>query len=339
MSGQNLTAQTELTAPIGTDLLYIVDDPGGTPLPRKITGNNFLGNTELVGPRTDDTYNIGANAMAYRRIFFNNAEGLFTARDGCKGIHVYQDGAPQGTGVDMFIGMDNVFVGYYSQRAVLDDSALKTNAEDFSNLYQGKQDDPFIFLNTNVGDGSIATLGISVLKVAGLSARNGTAIFGFYDSTSDDGGGGIFLHARLDNAGTLFEHIDDVFTIRSGTTTMGGTDITEIRIGGTTVDAITPVDKLGGVRHNAIDLGVVTTNEWKDLFLAGQAQIGGDLNHDGTNVGFYTVAPVARPAAYTLTATQVPSRTLAANASATATNNNAVLSQVIQDLQANGLLQ
>ena len=32
-------------------------------------------------------------------------------------------------------------------------------------------------------------------------------------------------------------------------------------------------------------------------------EIDGDLNHDGTNVGFYAVAPVARPAAYTQTYT------------------------------------
>lgn len=59
----------------------------------------------------------------------------------------------------------------------------------------------------------------------------------------------------------------------------------------------------------------------------------------GNSIGFYGVTPVARPAAYTLTATVVTSRTLLASASATAVNCNNVLAQVIQDLQAVGLLQ
>lgn len=59
----------------------------------------------------------------------------------------------------------------------------------------------------------------------------------------------------------------------------------------------------------------------------------------GNSIGFLGHAVQALPAAYTLTATQVPSRTLNANASATAANNNAVISQMIQDLQGYGLLQ
>lgn len=63
------------------------------------------------------------------------------------------------------------------------------------------------------------------------------------------------------------------------------------------------------------------------------------LQIDATGIGFFNTAPVARPAAYTLNATQAPSRTLLQSSAATATNNNNVLSQVIQDLQALGLLQ
>ena len=43
MSNQKLTARTELSAtPAGTDILYIVDDPGGTPLSKKITVDNVI---------------------------------------------------------------------------------------------------------------------------------------------------------------------------------------------------------------------------------------------------------------------------------------------------------
>lgn len=39
-----LTGLTELTTPTTTDILYIVDDPGGTPLSRKITRDNLIAN-------------------------------------------------------------------------------------------------------------------------------------------------------------------------------------------------------------------------------------------------------------------------------------------------------
>lgn len=52
------------------------------------------------------------------------------------------------------------------------------------------------------------------------------------------------------------------------------------------------------------DLGL-SGNRFKDFYLAGKANIGGEaeidgaLNHDGTTVGFYGVTPVARPSALT----------------------------------------
>lgn len=69
----------------------------------------------------------------------------------------------------------------------------------------------------------------------------------------------------------------------------------------------------------------------------GAVQMSGDLNHDGIGVGFYGTTPAAVSAVYTRTATVVESRTLAANASATAANNNAVLAAIIADLQSVGL--
>ena len=38
----NVTAMTELTAPADADVLYIVDDPGSSALPRKITYANIV---------------------------------------------------------------------------------------------------------------------------------------------------------------------------------------------------------------------------------------------------------------------------------------------------------
>lgn len=68
-------------------------------------------------------------------------------------------------------------------------------------------------------------------------------------------------------------------------------------------------------------------------------EIEGDLDHDGSNIGFFGTAPATQAAAYTRNATVVESRTLLANASATAANNNAVLAALIADLQSYGLLQ
>lgn len=105
---------------------------------------------------------------------------------------------------------------------------------------------------------------------------------------------------------------------------------------------------------------------------AGDFTIGGALNHDGTTVGFYGHAPVSRPAAYTQTFSTT-SRTHAAytsdpessaytgspvDAAATAKladlnalrvayenlrvhheSTSKVLNQILDDLQAQGLLQ
>lgn len=43
MADAKLTALTANTAPVSADILYIVDDPGGTPLSQKITWGNLLG--------------------------------------------------------------------------------------------------------------------------------------------------------------------------------------------------------------------------------------------------------------------------------------------------------
>jgi len=106
----------------------------------------------------------------------------------------------------------------------------------------------------------------------------------------------------------------------SGNTTEDG--IMELRtmLNGTSTTAITIT---GGV-------GVLVTPD---------IELDGALNHDGSTVGFYGVTPVARPAAYTRTATVVETRILNANVSATALNNNAVLAQLLEDLVNIGILQ
>lgn len=67
-------------------------------------------------------------------------------------------------------------------------------------------------------------------------------------------------------------------------------------------------------------------------------EIDGDLDHDGSNIGFYGVGPAPQSAAYTRNATIVEDRTLLASASATIINNNNVIAALIADFQATGLL-
>lgn len=47
MADQKISQLTELTTPVGEDLLAIVDDPAGTPVTKKITRRNMIGQREI----------------------------------------------------------------------------------------------------------------------------------------------------------------------------------------------------------------------------------------------------------------------------------------------------
>ena len=49
-----LTSRSELTVPSGSDILHIVDDPGGTPESKKITLDNLLANVKPRSLTADD---------------------------------------------------------------------------------------------------------------------------------------------------------------------------------------------------------------------------------------------------------------------------------------------
>lgn len=73
------------------------------------------------------------------------------------------------------------------------------------------------------------------------------------------------------------------------------------------------------------------------VLLTGEVEIDGALNHDGSTVGFFGVAPAARAAAYTLT-NVTTDRTYDANAT-TLDEVADVLGTLIADLKTYGLLQ
>lgn len=83
------------------------------------------------------------------------------------------------------------------------------------------------------------------------------------------------------------------------------------------------------IRNNA-DSGVGDMN-------LNSVEIDGDLNHDGSNIGFFGIAPVARASAYTPT-NVTTDRSYDANSTSTAELAD-VLGTLIADLQAYGLLQ
>ena len=106
-----------------------------------------------------------------------------------------------------------------------------------------------------------------------------------------------------------------------GTTTLAngeGIFVTSLAVGKTTAAA------------NALDV----TGK---IACTSHVEIDGDLDHDGSQVGFYGVTPVARPAAYTIT-NDTSDRTLDAD-TVLVSDVADVLATVIRDLASQGLLQ
>jgi hypothetical protein len=289
MADAKLSALTPtITDPVDADVIYIVTDVATVPSSEGVTMGDFLGNTGDVAPRTDNTSALGSATKGYTKLICSPATFAASQRDGFRGLHVYF------TSTDVYSGADNLFPGYFSQRVVLANDSVGDNSNDVTSIYQGNLDEPVILVNYFIGSATQVTTSFAAYGTGGLQADDGLTLFGAYDATATLGGGGIGLHARYLKSGFLAQFESDVFTMRTGTTAMGGNAIVGWRIGGSDCDYIAPSDKTGAINHNAIDLGVVDTNEWKDLFLAGQAQIGGALNHDGTTLGVFNTAPTTK---------------------------------------------
>ena len=78
---------------------------------------------------------------------------------------------------------------------------------------------------------------------------------------------------------------------------------------------------------NTVQVGAATASDSAKFYVSGkistsnEIEINGDLNHDGSNVGFYGVAPATRPTAYTQTYSAT-TRTHSNLTSATLTDNS-----------------
>lgn len=96
------------------------------------------------------------------------------------------------------------------------------------------------------------------------------------------------------------------------------------------------VTRFDGTTGSVQDSGVLIDDS-NNVTIPGNAEIDGDLNHDGSNIGFFGTTPTTQAAAYTPTNV---STDRSYDANATSTDELAdVLGTLIADLQAYGLLQ
>ena len=118
---------------------------------------------------------------------------------------------------------------------------------------------------------------------------------------SSGGSGGTTDHSKLDNLGydtsghTGF--VDDSGDTITGQLLIdGGADEIQLRVQGNG----TQTSNIFEIETSAAADQFTVSNAGK-AFIAGEAEIDGDLNHDGSNVGFYGTAPASQPAALTQT--------------------------------------
>jgi len=94
MADAKTTALTENTAPVSTDLAYMVDDPGGTPLSQKVTFANFGKGlaAPVVKTDQDNTYSTGAQSFAAATSLLVPAAAAYApTADGSIGYATTQD--------------------------------------------------------------------------------------------------------------------------------------------------------------------------------------------------------------------------------------------------------
>lgn len=92
-----LQDMTELTTPTGTDIFYILDDPAGTPLSRKITWDNIMGSITKIGTIATGTWNATDIGVEY------GGTGVSTLTDG---------GVLLGSGIGTITVLDVLLDGY-----------------------------------------------------------------------------------------------------------------------------------------------------------------------------------------------------------------------------------
>lgn len=236
-----------------------------------LLGAKLYGTLEMAAAGGPD---IGEDGIGVGQIWLNNQlSGSGPALGGSGLICRYAGG-------DMFVGNDGVFPGYYVQKTAVTGSVVQDNSEDYTNLYQGDSGYQQIAMMYDVEYSASPANGINL----GDSAANPPPIYI---------GGGSFSSAfmlRWDRANLKF--------------VVGTTHATDGQFVEFSLSSSDPA--LRPDTNDLIDLGDDANGlRWRNLYLTQTVQIGGDLDHNGSNVGFYGTAPAAQPAALTAALTQI----------------------------------
>lgn len=200
-------------------------------------------------PSSDEAFDLGDTTNGLRQIVFSDAStGSNRAKfrgNKCIGH----------AGADIYWGIDDVSPGYFVQKTVVPGSTATTNADDYTNLYQGDGGYKFVALMYEIPqatfDGSTGKPTNGVVIGDGTYATIGPPLV-------FKGGGSRAFFMYLSESGNKMV---------MGPGTVAGARVQQLEIGlrGTTPAILPDVD-------NAINLGS-STLEWKDAWFDGTATI------------------------------------------------------------------
>jgi hypothetical protein len=253
MADTKLADLTALTTPSGDDLLYVVDDPAGTPLDRKIALNNlFTRGTVTVSSPVIDAAQTWNAAVTFTGLKFNATDTLSAGASmlmdlqlgGSSKFNVAKSGNLNivAAGGDLRIASTSILRGYGSgQFAISDGSMLTQFGVAVSNNFR--------FGGANAAAPVAQTLSVQSV-VAGTTNTAGAnlTITGSQGTGTGAGGSIIFQVAPAGSSGTAQNALAAALTINSaGLATFADAVRTSAPSGGTaanwklgTVATVTP---------------------------------------------------------------------------------------------------
>jgi hypothetical protein len=149
----------------------------------------------------------------------------------------------------------------------------------------------------HAGSNAVGSVNISCGKSGSGTGNPGAVNITAGENTGTDNAGAVNITGGEHSGSNTYD--GGPVAIAGGASTAGDADGGGISL---TVGAGSGTGVDGNVTLVGPTGGTATFNgESGKLTLPGELEIDGDLNHDGTNVGFYNVTPIARPSAYTQT--------------------------------------
>jgi len=298
----------------GTANIFVGERSGNFTL-STASSNVAVGGNRCLDALTTGSSNVALGALAGTNVTSGNnnfALGTFALTNDVTGQRNVAIGT---SALSNTLGTGSVGIGYIALVNATGNENIGIGENSGGNMTSGNEN---VFIGDNAGVG------------IGAHSKSGNVFIGNRAGQDENGSNLLYIH----NVASATPLIKGDF---SGLTLTFNADIT-IGVGAVGKDYTLTFD---GQNND----GVFLWDEGNDWFQSNdkwlfdlEVEIDGDLNHDGSNIGFYGTAPAAQSAAYTRNATIVESRTLLASASATILNNNNVLAALIADLQSIGLL-